>query len=385
MSAQLFGLWGYLSILLWLAVPALWVLNHLRRPRRWLCHVAVLVAVLAWLFAVINSATYVNRIQIDRSEEIAAAQARQEAARRAAEEARSGDVAQKRFAEDDATDYLDTAGMDEADLKYMTSFDGDATPEWKKQKRTRSATPKEDDSLEAMLDTSTEEGPGVDTDAVLTAAAEPIMMPEKLQMLANRLDGWNLKLTRLLILFSLGVVVFDYLNRANCYDEAYLPVPLPSFWINSQTPLAAVRRLPAPPRRGIREELAWLTRRGDAFVYLAADRAAAAKIPEQLPRLPLGLCMADVLHVTDEQPVDPDFIFETLWYGRSSFVVDSAVQAQALVTRTLELLQERKTCRAHVRQTVHVVWDLPTPPPDEVVAEFERLGSATGVVLVVRG
>ncbi|MBT3295375.1 MAG: hypothetical protein HN919_20010 [Verrucomicrobia bacterium] len=385
MSSQLFGLWGYLSILLWLIVPALWVLHHIRRPRRWLCHVAVLVAVLAWLFAVINSATYVNRIQIDRSEEIAAAQARQEAARKLAEESRAGDVAQKRFAEDDASDYLDTAGMDEADLKYMTSFDDDATPEWKKEKRTRSSTPKEDDSLEAMLDTSTGEEKGVDSELIEAAAAEPIMMPEKDYMMANRLDGWNLKLVRWLILVALAVVVTDYLKRANCYAEAYLPLPLPSGWINSQTPLAGARSLPATPRRGMPQELAWLSHRGETFVYLAADRNAAATIPERLPRLPLGLCKTDVLHVSDAQPIDPDFIFETLWYGRSSFVVDSTARAEALVTRMLELLQERKTSRAHTRQNVHVVWELPAPPAEEIVAEFERLGGATGVVLVVKG
>ena len=384
MNPSIFSFWGYLSVVLWLAVPALWVLHHVRRPRRWLCHYAVIVAVLALFFAKINSVTYVNRIQIDRSEEIAAAQARQEAARRAAEESRAGEVAHVRFAEDDASDYLDEAGMDEADLKYMASFDEE--PEWKKEKKTRSTTRETDDSLEAALDTTTEEQTGVDASDVEAEAGEPIMMPEKRQILANRLDGLNLKLTRLLVLLGVGVVVADYLRRANCYEDAYLPLPLPSRWVNGMAPMPATRSLPQTPRREMSEELAWLVRKGETFVYLTDDARDADEIPERLCRLSLlQLRPVDVIHVTDDKPVDSDFVFETLWYGRSSFVVESKDRAWLLVTRILELLQERRACRAHVRQTVHVVWDLSTPPTDDAVAEFERLGEATGVVLVVNG
>jgi len=386
MNPGVFSFWGYLSILLWLAVPALWVLHHMRRPRRWLCHFAVIVALAAWLFAKINSETYVNRIQIDRSEEIAAAQARQEAARRAAEESRAGEVAQVRFAEDDGADYLDTAGMDEADRKYIATFDEEAVPEWKKQKKSRSRTSKQDDSLEAMIDTTVEKEEGVDADVVETAAAEPIMMPEKQVMLANRLDGWNLKWTRLLMLLGVGVVMVDYLKRANSYEEAYLPIPLPSRLVNDLAPLPPVRAFPGKPRRTMPEELEWILRKGETFLYLTDDKQAASQLPARTWRMPrVRLLHTDIIHVSDDNPVASDFVFETLWYGRSSFVVDSAERVQALVSRMMELLEERKTSRAHVRQTVHVVWDLPAPPTDEIVAEFERLGSATGVVLVMKG
>ena len=394
MSWDLFSTWGYVSIGLWLAVPLLWAVHAVRRPRRWLCHYAVILALVGLVCAKINSETHVNRIQIDRSEELAAAQARQEAARRAAEEARGGEVAQVRFAEDDATDYLDEGGMDDADRKYMATFDDAApqasqaggqaaTPDWKKEKKTRSETPNEDDSLEAMLDTTVADAGGVDTGLIEGSAAEPILMPEKQMMLANRLDGFNLKLIRWLILVAAGVVVLDYLKRLNSYPDAYFPLPLPSRWTNSLTPVPPVRTWPKPQRRTMPKELEWLVRKGETFLYLCDERAAAA-VPEQLARCPRGKHQVDIIHVTADNPVASEFIFETLWYGRSSFVVDSEAAADTLLARMIDLLELRKANRAHVRQTVHIVWDLQAPPSAETVDAFERLGQATGFTLVTR-
>jgi len=385
MNPKIFSTIGYVSVGLWALMLLLWGLHAIVRPRRWLCHLALVVGVAAYVLAVVNSETYVNRIQVDRSEELAAAQARQEAARKMAEAARAGEVAQVRFAEDDASDFLDEGGMDDADRKYMASFDEEVVPEWKKEKKTRSATPKQDDSLEAMLDTSSEEEKGIDAGAVEKAAAEPIMMPEKRRMLANRLDGLNLKLIRWLILIGVSIVVLDYLKRLNSYGEAYLPLPLPSRWVNSLTPLPPVRTWPQKPRRTVPEELDWLTRKGDTFLYLTDSREAAGRVPEQVWRVPgMWLGPVEIIRVTDEYPVAEDFVFETLWYARSSFVVDSAARAEKMLARIMELLELRKASRAHVRQTAHVVWDLPTAPARDVVEAFERLGGATGVVLVMR-
>jgi hypothetical protein len=385
MMPNIFSTIGYASVALWTLMLLLWGLHAIVRPRRCLCHLALVVGVAAYVLAVVNSRTYVNRIQVDRSEELAAAQSRIAAARKTAEEARAGEVAQVRFAEDNAADFLDEGGMDDADRKYMATFDESVVPEWKKEKKTRSATPKLDDSLDAMLDASSEEEKGVDAGDVEKAVAEPIMMPEKQVMLANRLDGLNLKLIRWLIAIGLGVVALDYLKRMNRYDEAYLPLPLPSRWVNGLTPLPAVRMWPRRPRRTMLEELGWLLRRGDTFLYLTDDSKAAARLPERTRRLSwLRLGLVDIIHVGDDL-VAPDFVFETLWYGRSSFVVDSAARSEKLLARIMALLEARKASRAHVRQTVHVVWDLQTPPREETVAEFEPLGRVTGFALVMRG
>ena len=73
----------------------------------------------------------------------------------------------------------------------------------------------------------------------------------------------------------------------------------------------------------------------------------------------------DILRIipTAEKP-DDTFIFESLWYGRASFVVDSAERAEKLIARFVELLRERRATRARVDQTVHIVWDMDKPMPD---------------------
>ena len=107
MNWQLFNITGYLSVALWLAALVLLAAHWVRRPRRWLCHCALGVALLAYGLAKINSVTHVGRIQLDQSAELAAAQAKLLAARKAAEQSRAADVAQIRFAEDSSGDFLD--------------------------------------------------------------------------------------------------------------------------------------------------------------------------------------------------------------------------------------------------------------------------------------
>jgi hypothetical protein len=78
-----------------------------------------------------------------------------------------------------------------------------------------------------------------------------------------------------------------------------------------------------------------------------------------------------------------DFIFEALWYGRCSFVVDSSERIQVLLQRLLALLAERKACSARVSQTVHLVWNCQTPPPARWQTEGVRLMQATGFTLLI--
>lgn len=387
MNPQIFSTIGYVSVLLWLGMLLLWAVHAVRRPRRWLCHVALVVGLAALVCAKTNSMTHVNRIQVDRSEELAAAQKLQEEVRKAREKARAEDVAQVRFAEDDATDFLDTAGMDDAEKKYLEHVGGEqAVPAWKQQKKTRSSA-REDGSLEGMLELGAEEEGGMDAGALVEEeTVDPILMSDKDKGLANRLDGANLNVIRWLLLIGVGLVVLDYLRRANVYEEAYWPLPLPSALVNSQTPVPVVWALPVSARRSVPQELAWLSRRGDAFVYLTDDTGAADVLPEQMCRLPRGRCPVDVLRVKDgDALVDDTFIFEALWYNRASFVVDSVARAEALLEHVVEELRGRKETRARVRQTVHIVWDVSCPMPEALRAELVALARVTGLSLVVGG
>jgi len=396
MSFQIFSLIGYASVLLWIVGLVLCVRHFMRRPRRWLCHAAVVVLLVALGFANINSDRHVNRIQVDQSEAMAAAQARQEKARRMAEEERAGEVAQIRFAEDDETDFLDMAGLDDADRKYMESMTNAAVPEWKQQKQTRSTERAADNSLEAQLDT-TEKQEGMEGVVLEDVGKAPVVLPEKVVMLAHRLDGWNLKLIRWLVLAGLLAVVVDYLQRYNRVDEAYLPLPLPSLVPNGFTPLPGVCALPAAHARTAVEELEWLVRRGDTFVYLTANTVTAATIPETLYRLPLphkyipsrlakrlppGIAPLDVLHVqADDSLLDDTFVFEALWYNRAAFVIDSTDRAESFLQCLSGKLVERSQTRASVRQTVHIVWDLDVRMADVLPADVLRLAERAGFSL----
>lgn len=377
MRIDSFSLAGYLSVALWLLVPVLWALHGRRRSRRWCCHVALALACLAYPLAKINSVAHVGRIQLDQSADVAAAQGRLLAARQAAEQARLGEVAQVRFAEDAAGDSLDKGGMDAADLKYMAKIGADATPAWRQEKRRRSSDGP-DDSLETAIGAGEPE-----TGAAANFAADterpPLLMPASDRDRANRLDGINLLIVRLLLLAAAGMVVADYLSRANRHGEAYLPLPLPSSWVNACTPLPPVVVLPRTTRRTRVEELAWFARRGDAFVYCTDDPTAAAAVPGRLARLPRGGWPMDVLHVRAGDPVtDSRFVFEALWYNRASFVVDSAAYAETLLASVVELLRQRRETRARVRQSVHVVWDAAGAMPEAVRAELLPLAAATG-------
>lgn len=381
MNIAMFSIWGYASVLLWLVSLVLVCLHFRRKPRRWLCHYAVVSLLVALVLAEINSRTYVNRLQVDQSEAVATAHAKQAAARKMAEEERGDDVAQIRFAEDDRSDFMDMAGLDEADRKYIESIDETVTPAWKQQKRQRSAAQADDGSLEGQLDT-TEKAGGLDSGELEQKEEKAIMLPENVVMLANRLDGLNLKMIRWLLLTGVLVVVVDYLQRVNRVEEAYLPLPLPSALANNLSPLPVLTSIPPSARRAWVDELAWLVRRGDTFIFLTTDTSLAASIPDQMPRLPRGRCLFDVLHVQANDPLITDeFIFDGLWYNRAAFVIDSAIRAESLLTGFYELLSARRQTRARVRQTVHIVWDLDASPGDMLHEEIIRLAGAAGMSL----
>lgn len=383
MNWEIFSIIGYASIAIWLCMPVLWLVHFVRRPRGWLLHIAVVLGLVAFVLAKVNSETYVNRIQVDRSSEVEEQLNRQELARQAATEAREGEVAQIRFAEDAGNDFLDTAGMDESDLKYMESFNEDATPDWKKEKKQRSVE-SDDDSLESMIG-ATDETEGVDTDALVEEEpAAPILMSDKDKVAADRLDITNLRVIRWLVGLGVLIVVVDYFRRANVYEDAYLPLPLPSRWADAMTPRDPVTTRTTSPRRTLLEELQIFARRGESYVYVTDDADAAAQAAATAYRLPLQFSPVDVLNVADYNgEMDDDFVFESLWHGRSSFVVDSSDRAERMLDRFIELLTERKETRARVKQAVHVVWDVAAPIPESMQHRFANLGRATGYSLLL--
>ena len=120
LNPETFSTIGYLSVILWAAAAVLCLL-YWKIPSRILCTVVLALTIVGYFCARINSEEHVNRIQPDRTEELKKQEALEQARQKALLDSRGDEVAQVRFAEDGAGDYLDRAGMDDTDLKYFKS------------------------------------------------------------------------------------------------------------------------------------------------------------------------------------------------------------------------------------------------------------------------
>ncbi len=208
MNYDIFSPVGYASVVAWALVPILFLLHHFVRPRRSICHIAVVVSVAAFALAKVNSLYHVNRIEEDRSEEIARVQKAIEEARKRKEEERAGDVADIRFAEDDNDDYLDVGGMDDGDRAYYLDGTGKGkrpaqegatdVPAWKRQKQERVHASSEN-TLKGAIGALDDTG-GVDTSAVEEGQVKPIIMSAEDKEMATRLDAAHLQIIRKLLI-----------------------------------------------------------------------------------------------------------------------------------------------------------------------------------------
>ncbi|MEI6176266.1 MAG: hypothetical protein WCS43_05190 [Verrucomicrobiota bacterium] len=377
MNPNSFSFLGYLSVLLWLAVPLLWLMRRRIRVPAWL---PLLLAVLSLVLATINSRTHVARIEVESNVPIADQLMIEAAKRKAVQKARGADVADIRFAEDGSNDFIDKAGLGDAESKYLKKLEGADEPEWKKQKKTRGTEADEKASLDDTLG-GKKVISGVSSEALPSDDAKrpPIMMSEAHQATAFRLNNINLSITRLAILLCILLLVVDYLRNANRYAHASFPLPLPASWRNAFTQLPAIVHRPQPPRRDITQELAWIVRRGEVFVCFTKD---ATSLPATLPRLGKSKFPVDLLHV-DSDRVSDYFVFESLWYGRCCFVVDSPERATRLFISILKLLEERNVVRAQTTRSAHLVWNLDPSLSEQDIANFERLATNTGFSLFV--
>ncbi|MGY8688336.1 MAG: hypothetical protein ACKVHP_11465 [Verrucomicrobiales bacterium] len=370
---------GYLGVGLSGGALLMWLI-YLMKPARFWGTVALVLIVVSFVCARINSKSYVNRIQPDRSEELVKQAALEEAKQQALLDSRGDEVSKIRFAEDGSNDFLDRAGMDDADLKYFESQGGFGEPGWKKEKKTRTGGGG-DGSLESEIG-GEDVIDGVQSDEFEPEeGSEPIIMAEADMVMANRLDLLNLRLTLILLALAICVVLYDYLRRANLYGKASRPLPLPSSWLNALTPMPPLVVSKKRHRKSARSELARLAKRGDSFVYLTDDPARVAKFPKSLRRLPFIGEREDLISASAE--IDDDFIFETVWYGRSSFVVDCPERSLTLLAGFLARLEQRTVSRAKVSQAAHLVWDLSIPMPRQTREEAMKLAHATGFSILI--
>ena len=363
---------GYASLMATVAVLALWLLHFLFRPPPIFIHTALILTIAAFGLAKHNSLSYVNKIQPDLSEQKAEMEARIAEQKQAVIDSREDQVAQIRFAEDAEDEFLDRAGLEEEDLQELDSIREDLVPEWKKEKKSRSAT--SEDS----------EGEGMDTTVIdENAEAEPVMMKEADLMRANQYDAWNLKLTQWCILLGLFIAAHDYLRRHNIYREAYSPRRIPSNLANFLTPHPPLVKRGNKPRRSVDKELIWLTQRGDPFIYFTSDQESSEKAIQALSKFTQRKNKPLQLLSSSQNTFSDPFAFENWWHGRASIIVDSPDRHNTMIKNFLDLLEGRKATRAKVHQTAHLVWDIDSPIEEQTLIRLEQLASRTGVSLLL--
>ena len=376
MNLNSFSILGYLSVLLWLAVPVVWLLARRFKLPGWL---ALAIASCAFIFAKFNSSNHVDRIEVKQVAqninqlEIAAAK------RKAVEEARGGEVADIRFAEDGNDDFIDKAGMEDADKKYLDSIEKAADPAWKGNKKKRGESEKAGGDLEDELG-GEEVISGVKSDALpVKEEREPIFMSQDHMNIAQRLDSLNLDACRWAILLGFIILILDYLTRVNSYDRSYFPLPLPATWRNAFTPVPTTFHRPTSARRSTGQELAWLVRRGDIFICFTKD---ASSLPVSFPRLGKLGNSIDLLHV-DSDRISDELIFESLWYGRSCFVVDSIDRINQIFSSIYFQLEQRHSARARSKFNVHLIWNIDQALHEDDIAAFENLARPAGFSLFI--
>ncbi len=342
---------GWLGIVLAVAGLMLCLLYYLR-PLRLVPWAAMAAFACSFLFAHIHSTRHVARIQIERDASAAAEEEPFSYAKLL--EARGEDVAPVRFAEDSRSDLIDRAGLSEADLAYFDSV-----------------AEKPPASVKQAEESSGETGP------------EPIVVSEAGFALAHRIDRWNLNLTQILLALAAFLVGYDYLRRFNQPAAPSFPLPLPSAIPNAVSPLPALV-VAGPKQQDLTRQLRRLARRGDAFLCLTDATEAASAAFDSLTAAAKWPRPKSLLRINEENPAISDaFIFESLWYGRASFIIDQADRVPQLIDSTLAALAKRKAARARVRQSAHIVWNLSEPPTESQQNQLTTLAQATGFSIMI--
>jgi len=367
-----FSLSGYASVMALVLVFTLWVIHFIFKPQQIVCYLAMGMAIMAFSLGKHNSLTYVNKIQPDRSQQKAELEAKIAAEQQAVLDQRGEQVAQIRFAEDAEDEFLDRAGLDDEDLENLDNIREELTPDWKREKKKRSAS------------TDGSEGEGMDTAAIEESAEpEPIVMLEADLMRANHFDYWNLQISKWCMGLGLLIILYDYIRRHNRYESAYFTLKIPSALANLVTPYPSVVDRSSKPRRSVPEELAWLTKRGDPFVYFSSNSANTKEVYEALVSFFGKKKNSLQIIKTSTSAFTDNFAFESWWFGRSSVIVESKERSESMIGSFLDLLEGRSSTRARVRQTAHLVWDLDSPIPNEIKNRLEQLAARTGFSLLL--
>ena len=210
---------------------------------------------------------------------------------------------------------------------------------------------------------------------VTPAEQKPVRTYQESQLLeANQLDRWNLLITRGTLLLALLVLVADYLARFNHTTGNSYPLPIAGPWLDR---LAPKSRTLLAGQLDLKGYLETAVRRGETFLYFSATDPWPAPA---LPRLGKYWPLAKLVY---GKPADAEFYFNAVWFNRYCIVI-LAGDALAVLSQLQLFLEWRTFTKAATRQTVHVVWDLPTAPPEPLLQNLIALGGETNFRFVLK-
>jgi hypothetical protein len=323
---QYFGITGISSILFWMAA-LFFIVAFVRQPfvRTKMFSIALGLAAIGFFLSELNSEN-VSAIMVDRSREIDEAREAQAERERLEEEvegkepgteeeagafsdinmgAEDEDAEEKAGREEDKepksstegekddtekggqnegeevdkeeegkADGKETEGQGDKSIYEAAAAEEEAIPLYKRRgKKLRSEGKSEEISeiREAAAAAS-------DQKSVIGTVQEIALMPEGDKILADKLDLLNLFIAKWLLVFAIGMVVWDYLSRFNETFDAVLPLPIAGPWLDRLYPKKHIVLAKRPTSEELRDFLLKVVRKGETFIYLGRE----AKLEQRL-------------------------------------------------------------------------------------------------------
>ena len=213
------------------------------------------------------------------------------------------------------------------------------------------------------------------SEPVAPVEQKPVRSFREEQLLeANRLDRWNLLVTHGTLLLALLALVADYLVRFNRTTGSSYPLPIAGPWLDRIAPKSQallVRQL------DLKTYLETVVRRGETFMYFTAADPWSAPA---LPRLGKFCRLKKIIY---GKPVDAEFYFNAVWFNRYCVVV-LARDAETVLPQLQPYLEWHGFTKATARRTVHLAWDLPTPPSEPLLQNLIALGCETNIKVILK-
>lgn len=383
---ETFGPVGAASAAAWAAAAVLLIAGLLPRWR-WTAWLTAAGAAAAGVGLAAVASERIRAIEVDRSAEVAAAEAA--GAEKARERLRSR-AAGVRFAEDTAADQADLAGVSVAEERgaYERAVEEQLAkiPAYRSRgKRSRggqgSAAGAGEPAAGAGEPAVRAGEEGESGEAMAEAGPEPTVrsLPESQLRVADRFDRGNRAAAWSLLSLAAVLCGLEYVRRFNTAANAVCPLPLAGTVVDGLASKEHLAVLPAARLAGFLDQA---VRKGESFIAFTESDPLPGRA--ELMRIGLGPLRWRLPKRTvsaGSLATDPgllEIVFETAWFGRGCFVV-TGDEAAAVLERVAEACRRRSRTRAATRRTLDLVWALPEDPPPAAADDLMRLAGRLNV------